>query len=83
MPRSNRHFGPFLKSTGCKYRFILMREIEVFVILDNLDGKKSFGVDKLHPFLASVGTFQISRPITYIINLSIKQTTFPDNLKIA
>ena len=30
----------------------------VFLILDNLDGKKSFGVDKLHPFLSSVGAFQ-------------------------
>ena len=60
-----------------------MHEIEVFLILDNLDGKKSFGVDKLHPFLASVGVFQIFRPITYIINLSIKRRTFPENLKIA
>ena len=83
LPKSNRYFGSFLKSTGSKFRFTLMHEIEVFLILDNLDGKKSFGVDKLHPFLASVGTFQIFRPITYIINLSIKQTTFPDNLKIA
>ena len=83
MPKSNHHFGPFLKSTGSKFRFILMHEIEVFLILDNLDGKKSFGVDKLHPFLASVRAFQIVRPITYIINLSIKQRTFPDNLKFA
>ena len=60
-----------------------MHEMEVFLILDNLDGKKSFGLDKLHPFLASVGAFQIFRPITYIIHLSIKQRTFPDNLKIA
>ena len=44
-----------------------MHEIEVFLILDDLDGKKSFGVDKLHPFLASVGAFQIFLPITYII----------------
>ena len=29
------------------------------------------------------GAFQIFRPITYIVNLSIKQRTFPDNLKIA
>ena len=83
LPKSNRYFGSFLKSTGSKFRFTLMHEIEVFLILDNLDDKKSFGVDKLHPFLASVGAFQIFRPITYIINLSIKQRTFPDNLKIA
>ena len=57
-----------------------MHEIEVFLILDNLDDKKSFGVDKLHPFLASVGAFQIFRPITYIVNLSIKHF---NNLKIA
>ena len=64
-----------------------MHEIAVLLILDNLDGKKSFDksfdVDKSHPFLASVEAFQIFRPITYIINLSIKQRTFPDNLKIA
>ena len=30
-----------------------------------------------------VGAFQIFCPITYIINLSIKQRTLPDNLKIA
>ena len=33
--------------------------------------------------MASVEAFQIFRPITYIINLSIKQRTFPDNVKIA
>ena len=44
-----------------------MHEIEVFLIRDNLDGKKSFGVDKLHPFLVSVKAFQIFRPITYNI----------------
>ena len=81
LPKSNRHFGSFLKSTGSKFRFTLMHEIEVFLILDNLDGKKSFGVDKLLRVLASVGVFQIFRPVTYIINLSIKQTTFPDNQK--
>ena len=62
---------------------MLVNEIEVFLLLDNLDCKKSFGVDKLHPYLASVAAFQIFRPVTYIINLSIKQGIFPDNLKIA
>ena len=83
LPKSSRHFGSFLKSTRSKFCFRLMHEIEVFLILDNLDGKKSFGKDKLHPFLASVGAFQIFRPIAYIIHLSIKQRIFPDKLKIA
>ena len=55
---------------------MLVNEIEVFLLLDNLDGKKSFGVDKLYPYLASVAAFQIFRPVTYIINLSIKQGIF-------
>ena len=60
-----------------------MHEIEVFIILDSLDVKKSFGVDKLHPFLASIGAFQCFCPLTYVINLSIKHRIFPDSLQIA
>ena len=60
-----------------------VNEVEVFLLLENLDGKKSFGVDKLHPYLASIAAFEIFRPVTYIINLSLKQCIYPDNLKIA
>ena len=86
LPKPNRHFASYLKQKRekqSKFRFMLVNEIEVFLLLDNLDGKKSFGVDKLHPYLASVAAFQIFRPVTYIIDLSIKQGIFPDNLKIA
>ena len=63
-----------------------VNEVEVLLLLENLDGKKSFGsfgVDKLHPYLASIVAFEIFRPVTYIINLSLKQCVYPDNLKIA
>ena len=40
-------------------------------------------VDKIHPYLASIAAFEIFHPITYIINLSLKQCIYPDNLKIA
>ena len=76
LPKPNRHFASYLKQKRekqSKFRFMLGNEIEVFLLLDNLDGKKSFGVDKLHPYLAPVAAFQIFRPVTYIINLSIKQ----------
>ena len=74
-----------LSSTKKKSCFCLetVNEVEVFLLLENLDGKKSFGVDKLHPYLATVAAFEIFRPITYIINLSLKQCIYPDNLKIA
>ena len=39
LPKSNRYFSSFLKSTGSKFRFTLINEIEVFQFLDNLDGK--------------------------------------------
>lgn len=83
MPKSNCHFPSYLKRTRYQFCFRLVNEIEVFLLLDNLDRKKSFGLDKLHPFLAKVAALQIFRPLTGIINLSIKQGIFPDNLKIA
>ena len=51
--------------------------------VESLNIKKSFGADKAHPLLASVAVFQIFRPLTYIINLSISQVIFPDSMKIA
>ena len=74
-----------LSSKKKKSSFCLetVNEVEVFLLLENLDRKKLFGADELHPYLASIAAFQIFRPITYIINLSLKQCAYPDNLKIA
>ena len=60
-----------------------VNEGEVFRLLKNLDCKKLFGVDKVHPYLASIAAFEIFQPVTYIVNLSLKQCIYPDNLKIA
>ena len=51
--------------------------------IESLNIKKSFGVDKVHPLLASAAVFQIYRPLTHIINLSISQGVFPDSMKVA
>lgn len=55
----------------------------MFLLLENLDGKKSFGIDKVHPFLLSVGALETVKPLTHVINLSLIQGKFPDTLKIA
>ena len=55
----------------------------MFLLLENLDRKKSFGVDKIHPYLLSTGALEILTPLTHTINLLLLQGKFPDNLKIA
>ena len=48
-------------------------EVEVFLLLENLYRKKSFGIDKVHPFLLSEGALEITKPLTHLINLSLFQ----------
>ena len=73
LSKSNRHFTSYLQQKKSSFCLETVNEVEFFLLLGNLDGKKSFGVDKLHPYLASIAAFEIFHPITYIINLSLKQ----------
>ena len=57
--------------------------MDVFLLLESIDRKKSFGYDKIHPLLLSLAALEIFRPLTYILNLTLKQGVFPDSLKIA
>ena len=52
-------------------------------MLTEINKEKSMGIDKMHPFLLSVAAFEIYKPLTHIINLSILNGKFPDILKIA
>ena len=47
------------------------------------DKKKPFGIDKVHPFLLSIGALEIVKPLTHIINLSLCHGKFPDSLEMA
>ena len=53
------------------------------MLLENLDRKKSFGMDKVHPFLLSVGALESTKPLKHLISLSLIQRKFRDSLKIA
>ena len=65
------------------FRSIRVNEVELFLILESIDIKKSFGLDKVHPLLLSSAAPIIYSPLTFVINLSLKQDIFPDSLKVA
>ena len=68
LPKSNRHFTSYLRKNKSKFCFRPANEIEVFLLLENFDGRKSFGVDKDHPFLLSVaGNFPDKLKIAKVI----------------
>ena len=52
-------------------------------MLEGMDKTKSFGLDKIHPFLLQSSVIEIYQPLTFIINLSLKTGVFPESLKIA
>ncbi len=83
VPRVNSHFSSFVSRKRSKFRFTQISELEVFLLLENLDGKKSFGIDTIHPRLLSISTLEIFRPLTFLLNLSITKGIFPNDLKFA
>ena len=73
LPKPNCHYRSYLTRYKNKFSFSKVSEVEVFLLLENLDKKKSFGIDKVHPFLLSSGAFEVFKPLTHIINLSLIQ----------
>ena len=58
-------------------------EDEVFSVLRKLDICKSAGVDALGPRILKLAAPVIAKPITHLINISINEGIFPDDLKMA
>ena len=83
LPKADRHFSTYIRRKKSTFRFAQVNEIEVYLLLESIDTKKSFGYDNVHPLLLSSAALEIFRPLTHIINLSLKHGIFPDNLKIA
>lgn len=48
-----------------------------------LDPKKATGFDDIHPKLVKIAATCISNPLAYVVNYSISNGVFPDQLKIA
>ena len=83
LPKADRHFASFIKGKKCNFRFTKVSEVDVFLLLESIDRKKSSGYDKIQPLLLSSAALETFRPLTYILNLTLKQGIFPDSLKIA
>ena len=82
LPKSNKSVTSYLFQRQKQFRFSQASEIEIFLLLESLDIRKSFGCDKILPFLLKTAVFEIYRPLTYIFNLSINQGIFPDSMKL-
>ena len=72
-----------MKQEKCTFYFTKVNEVEVFLLLESIKTNKSFGIDKVHPLLLSSAVLEIFRPLTHIINFTLKQGILPDSLKTA
>ena len=83
LPHKGNKFKSYLPRKTSKFKFSKVSELEVFLLLDGMDKTKSFGLDKIHPFLLQSSAKEIYQPLTFIINLPLKTGVFPESLKIA
>ena len=79
LPKSNHRSSSYEHRKKESFRVIRVNEVEVLSLLESIDIKKSFGFDKVHPLLLSSASPIIYSPLTYDINLSLKQ----GSLKVA
>ena len=68
-------------TTDFSFREVLERD--VCKKLKNLNPKKATGHDNIPPKLVKIGASILCKPITYLVNMSIKTSVFPDTLKRA
>ena len=64
----DRHFASFMKEKKCTFRVIKASEVEVFLLLESIDSKKSFGYDKIHLLLLSSAALEIFQPVHNKLN---------------
>ena len=84
IPDTTTHFSIYLsKSTDNTMFFNPITEDEVLEVIKNLDVKKSTGHDCFSILIIKKLAAELSVPLTLIFNMSIKDGTVPDELKIA
>ena len=65
------------------FNFSIVTEEEILKLLKGLNVSKATGCDKVSAKFLKDGTYEIVEPLTYIINLSLRTQTVPDDLKEA
>ena len=71
------------KKVEKSFSFSCIDESKVSKLIDKLQIKKATGVDKLSCKILKLGKPALQFPLTDLINLSIRTSTFPDYLKRA
>ena len=83
----SKSFRSYLKSSNGKKNFDFVDVTEeipvVYKIINNLKPKDSCGQDGLSSSLLIQLDYTLTKPLTIIINQSLKSGIFPDKLKIA
>ena len=49
LPKSNHRSSSYMQRKKESFRFIRVNGVEVFLLLESIDIKKSFNLDKVHP----------------------------------
>ena len=77
-----KYYKP-LKLENNHFSFRYCTQDEVFKLLKEIDHSKAVWLDNIGGKFLKEGAEELSRPISQLINLSIKNSTFPDQCKIA
>ena len=86
LPASNVHFESFMtqkQESNIQFHFEEVLEDEVFSIVNQLNTKKATGYDKISVKLLKENLLTLTPVLTFLINLAISTSTFPDCLKTA
>ena len=84
IPPSTRSFFEFLDNRNSASLFFNpVLEVEVLELVNNLKSKKSAGHDGISSICLKQIIFEIVKPLTHIINLSISSGVVPQKMKLA
>ena len=68
---------------GDVFNFQEVNECEVKKLIENLNPKKGPGYDMLPPKLIKAASAEFTKPLTSLVNQSVKSCHFPEGLKLA
>ena len=84
IPSNGSNFKDYLSNPNSSSIFLCpVTEEEVIDIVNNFPNKRSAGFDLITSSLLKGVFHAISKPLTYIINMSISSGVVPDDMKIA
>lgn len=79
----NKNYECNLASINTRFTFKEITESEIKTIINNLKNKNSAGYDEISNNLIKKCVNEISEPLCFLVNNSLKHATFPNSLKLA